>query len=105
MDLIVRRPHFSEEHLLKSKQTNPNSPPLFMQKETPLNKLLPRSHPIQTFRFPEYQSPVTFNIDPIPDPVKPVMALSLVTQTQVEKPKEYGMNKLTPFTGNQTKIR
>jgi hypothetical protein len=30
---------------------------------------------------------------------------SVVAQTQVEKPKEYRMNKPTPFTGDQTKIR
>jgi hypothetical protein len=60
--------------------------------------------PYQTFGFPEYQSPVTFNVAPIPVPSVPVMATS-TAQTQVEKPKEYGMNKPTPFTGDQTKIR
>jgi hypothetical protein len=33
------------------------------------------------------------------------MATMSATQTQVEKPKEYGMNKPTLFTGDQTKIR
>jgi hypothetical protein len=30
---------------------------------------------------------------------------SVVAQTQVEKPKEYSMNKPTPFTSDRTKIR
>jgi hypothetical protein len=35
------------------------------------------------------------------------MTSILMTQTQVvaDKAKEYGMNKLTPFTGDRTKIR
>jgi hypothetical protein len=57
-------------------------------------------HPYQSFVFGDYQSPVNFNI--VPDPVGPIMTNSPVIQTQVvaDKAKEYGMNKLTPFTGN-----
>jgi hypothetical protein len=35
------------------------------------------------------------------------MTNPLIVQTQVvaDRAKEYGMNKLTPFTGNQMKIR
>jgi hypothetical protein len=35
------------------------------------------------------------------------MTSILMVQTQVvaDKAKEYGMNKLTPFTGNRTKVR
>jgi hypothetical protein len=33
------------------------------------------------------------------------MAMSIVAQTQVEKPKEYGINKPTLFTSDRTKIR
>jgi hypothetical protein len=60
------------------------------------------STPYQTFGFPKYQSPVTFNITPIPVPTVPVMA---TTQVVAEKPKEYGMNKPMPFTSDRTKIR
>jgi hypothetical protein len=57
------------------------------------------------FVFKDYQSPVTFDIKP--NPVGPIMTSILMAQTQVvaDKAKEYGMNKPTPFTGNQTKIR
>jgi hypothetical protein len=60
----------------------------------------------RTFGFLEYQSPLTFDV--APDPVRPIMVSSfLMSQAQVitKKPKEYGMNKSTPFTGDQTKIR
>jgi hypothetical protein len=55
------------------------------------------------FVFKDYQSPVTFDIKP--NPVGPIMPSIPMAQTQVvaDKAKEYGMNKLTPFTGNQTK--
>jgi hypothetical protein len=57
------------------------------------------------FVFKDYQSPVTFDIKP--NPVGPIMTSILMAQTQVvaDKAKEYGMNKPTPFTGDQTKIR
>jgi hypothetical protein len=57
-------------------------------------------HPYQSFIFGDYQFPVNFDI--VPDPVGPIMISLLVIQTQVvaNKAKEYGMSKLTPFTGN-----
>jgi hypothetical protein len=62
-------------------------------------------HPYQLFVFKDYQSPVTFNIKP--NPVRPIMMSIPMVQTQVvaNKAKKYGMNKPTPFTGNQMKIR
>jgi hypothetical protein len=75
----------------------------FYAEQNPLEQV--SSTPYQTFGFPKYQSPITFDIALIPDLIKSVMAPSLVTQTQTEKPKEYGMNKPTPFTGDRTKIR
>jgi hypothetical protein len=62
-------------------------------------------HPYQSFVFGDYQSPVTFDIKP--DPVGPIMTDPPVIQTQVvaNKAKEYRMNKPTPFTGDQMKIR
>jgi hypothetical protein len=62
-------------------------------------------HLYQSFVFKDYQSPVTFNIKP--NPVGPIMTSILMAQTQVvaDKAKEYGINKLAPFTGNRTKIR
>jgi hypothetical protein len=55
--------------------------------------------------FKDYQSPVTFNIKP--NPIGPIMTSIPMVQTQVvaDKAKEYDMNKLTPFTGDWTKIR
>jgi hypothetical protein len=52
------------------------------------------------FVLKDYQSPVTFDIKP--NPVGPIMTSILMAQTQVvaDKAKEYGMNKLTPFTGD-----
>jgi hypothetical protein len=52
------------------------------------------------FVFKDYQSPVTFDIEP--NPVGPIMATIPTAQTQVvaDKAKEYGMNKPTPFTGD-----
>jgi hypothetical protein len=73
----------------------------FYMEQNPLEQALPT--PYQSFGFPEYQSLVTFDITPIPNLTRPVMASSfLATQTQVvaEKPKEYGMNKPMPFTGD-----
>jgi hypothetical protein len=70
----------------------------FYMERNPLEQAPPT--PYQTFGFPEYQSPVTFDVAPIPIPAVPVMATSVAALTQVEKPKEYGMNKLTPFTGD-----
>jgi hypothetical protein len=57
------------------------------------------------FVFKDYQSPVNFDIKP--NPVGPIMTSISMAQTQVvaNKAKEYGMNKPTPFTGDQTKIR
>jgi hypothetical protein len=57
------------------------------------------------FVFKDYQSPVTFDIKP--NPVGPIMTSIPMAQTQVvaDKAKKYGMNKPTPFTGDQTKIR
>jgi hypothetical protein len=62
-------------------------------------------HPYQSFVFKDYQFPVDFDIKP--NPVGPIMATIPMAQTQVvaDKAKEYGMNKLTPFTGDRTKIR
>jgi hypothetical protein len=52
------------------------------------------------FVFKDYQSPVTFNIKP--NPARPIMTSIPMAQTQVvaDKAKEYGMNKLTPSTGD-----
>jgi hypothetical protein len=58
------------------------------------------------FVFKDYQSPVTFDIKP--NPVGPIMTSILMAQTQnvvADKAKEYGMNKLMPFTGDRMKIR
>jgi hypothetical protein len=57
------------------------------------------------FVVKNYQSPVTFNIKQ--NPVGLIMTSIPMAQAQVvaNKAKEYGMNKLTLFTGDQTKIR
>jgi hypothetical protein len=70
----------------------------FYTERNPLEQATPS--PYQTFGFSEYQSPVTFDTAPIPVPSIPVMVTTSVTQTQVEKSKEYGMNKPTLFTGD-----
>jgi hypothetical protein len=72
----------------------------FYVEQNPLKQATPS--PYQMFGFPEYQSPVAFDVAPIPVPAVPVMA---TTQVVTEKPKEYRMNKPTLFTGDQTKIR
>jgi hypothetical protein len=74
----------------------------FYTERNPLEQATPT--PYQSFGFPEYQSLVTFDVTPIPIPTKPVMAI-MQTQAAIKKPREYGMNKPTPFTSNQTKIR
>jgi hypothetical protein len=96
-NLEAKRICYSEEHLLN--KMNQNSLPLFMQNKTQKTK----HSPTPTSHL--YQYPVTFNIKP--DPVGPIMTNPPVLQTQVvaDKAKEYGMNKPTPFTGNQMKIR
>jgi hypothetical protein len=75
----------------------------FYTEKNPTDQAQP--HPYQSFVFGDYQSPVTFNIKP--NPVGPIMMNPPVIQTQVvaDKAKEYGMNELMPFTGDQTKIR
>jgi hypothetical protein len=75
----------------------------FYAEQNPAEQAQP--HCYQSFVFKDYQSPVTFDIKP--NPIGPIMMSIPVTQTQVvaNKAKEYRMNKPTPFTGNQTKIR
>jgi hypothetical protein len=70
----------------------------FYTEQNPTDQAQP--HPYQSFIFKDYQSPVTFDIKP--DPIGPIMTSILMAKTQViaDKAKEYGMNKLTPFTGD-----
>jgi hypothetical protein len=84
-------------------QDEPEFSASFYAERNPADQAQP--HPYQSFVFRDYQSPVTFDIKP--NPVGPIMTNLPVIQTQVvaDKAKEYGMNKLTPFTGDQTKIR
>jgi hypothetical protein len=84
-------------------QDEPELSASFYAEQNPADQAQP--HPYQLFVFEDYQSPVTFDIKP--NPVGPIMMNPPVIQTQIvaDKAKEYGMNKLTPFTGNQTKIR
>jgi hypothetical protein len=85
------------------KQDEPELSASFYAEQNPTKQAQP--HPYQSFVLKDYQSPVTFNIKP--NPVGPIKTSILMAQTQVvaDKAKEYGMNKLTPFTGNRTKIR
>jgi hypothetical protein len=84
-------------------QDEPELSASFYAERNPAEQAQP--HPYQSFVFKDYQSPVTFNIKP--NPVRPIMTSISMMQTQVvaDKAKEYGMNKLTPFTGDRTKIR
>jgi hypothetical protein len=70
----------------------------FYAEQNPAEQAQP--HPYQSFVFKDYQSPVTFDIKP--NPVGPIMMSILMAQTQVvaDKAKEYGLNELTPFTGD-----
>jgi hypothetical protein len=85
------------------KQDKPEFSASFYAEQNPAEQAQP--HPYQSFVFKDYQFPVTFDIKP--NPVGPIMMSIPMAQTQVvaDKAKEYGMNKLTPFTGDQTKIR
>jgi hypothetical protein len=84
-------------------QDEPELSGSFYAEKNPADQAQP--HPYQLFVFGDYQSPVTFDIKP--DPIGPIMTSILMAQTQVvtDKAKEYGINKPTPFTDNQTKIR
>jgi hypothetical protein len=84
-------------------QDEPELSASFYAERNPAEQAQP--HPYQSFVFKDYQSPVTFNIKP--NPIGPIMMSIPMMQTQVvaDKAKEYGMNKLTPFTGDRTKIR
>jgi hypothetical protein len=75
----------------------------FYTEQNPTEQAQP--HPYQSVVFGDYQAPVTFDIKP--DPVEAIMTSIPMAQTQVvaDKTKEYRMNKPTPFTGDQTKIR
>jgi hypothetical protein len=99
-NLKAKRIHYSEEHPLN--KTNQSFLPLYTE-QNPAEQAQP--HPYQSFVFKDYQSPVTFDIKP--NPIRPIMMSIPMAQTQVvaDKAKEYRMNKLTPFTGDQTKIR
>jgi hypothetical protein len=69
----------------------------FYTEQNPADQAQP--HPYQLFVFKDYQSSVTFDIKP--DPVGPIITNPVIqTQVVANKVKEYGMNKLTPFTGN-----
>jgi Domain of unknown function (DUF4939) len=84
-------------------QDEPELSASFYAEQNPTEQAQPHSY--QLFVFKDYQSPVTFDIKP--NPVGPIMTSILMAQTQVvaNKAKEYGINKPTPFTGDQTKIR
>jgi hypothetical protein len=84
------------------KQDKPDLSASFYAEQNPADQAQP--HPYQSFIFKGYQSPVTFDIKP--DPVRPIMTSILMAQTQVvaDKAKEYGINKLTPFIGDQIEI-
>jgi Zinc knuckle len=84
-------------------QDEPELSASFYTKGNPADQAQP--HPYQSFVFGDYQSPVTFDIKP--DPIGPIMTNPPFIQTQAvaDKAKKYGMNKLTPFIGNWTKIR
>jgi hypothetical protein len=84
-------------------QDKPELSASFYAEQNPADQAQP--HPYQSFVFGDYQFPVTFDIKP--DSIGPIMTNPLVIQTQVvaNKAKEYGMNRPTPFTGDQTKIR
>jgi hypothetical protein len=84
-------------------QDKPELSASFYTERNPAEQAQP--HPYQSFVFKDYQSPITFDIKP--NPVRPNMTSILMAQTQVvtDKAKEYSMNKPTPFTGDQTKIR
>jgi hypothetical protein len=84
-------------------QDKPKLSASFYTERNPADQAQP--HPYQSFVFGDYQFPVTFDIKP--DPIGPIIMNPPVIQTQVvaNKFKKYGMNKLTPFTGNRTKIR
>jgi hypothetical protein len=97
----------SEKNLLFGgtpiEQDEPELSASFYAEWTPAEQAQP--HPFQSFVFKDYQSPVTSDIKP--NSIGPIMTSIMMVQTQVvaDKAKEYGMNKLTPFTGDQTKIR
>jgi hypothetical protein len=84
-------------------QDEPKLSASFHTEQNPAEQAQP--HPYQSFVFKDYQSAVNF--DTKPNPVEPMMATIPMAQTQVvaDKAKEYSMNKPTPFTGDQTKIR
>jgi hypothetical protein len=85
------------------KQDEPELSAFFYAEQNPADQAQP--HPYQSFVFRDYQSPITLDIKP--DPIGPIMTNPPAMQTQVvaDKAKEYRMNKLTPFTGDQTRIR
>jgi hypothetical protein len=84
-------------------QDEPELSASFYTEQNPAEQAQP--HPYQSFVFKDYQSPVTFDIKP--NPIGPIMTSIPMAQTQVvaDKANKYRMNKLTPFTGDQTKIR
>jgi hypothetical protein len=79
-------------------QDKPELSASFYAEQNPAEQAQP--HTYQLFVFKDYQSPVTFDIKQ--NPVGPIMTSILMAQTQVvaNKAKEYGMNKLMPFTGD-----
>jgi hypothetical protein len=84
-------------------QDEPELSASFYAEQNPTEQAQP--HLYQSFVFKDYQSPVNFDIKP--NPIGPIMTSIPMAQTQVvaDKAKEYGMNKPTPFTGDQTNIR
>jgi hypothetical protein len=92
----------SEKNLLFGgtpiEQDEPELSASFYAEQNPAEQAQP--HPYQSFVFKDYQSPVTFDIKP--NPVGPIMTSTPMAQTQVvaDKAKEYGIKKLTPFTGD-----
>jgi hypothetical protein len=67
------------------------------------------TNPYQPLSFDNYQQPPPVEL--ARNPVGPITmsafqpAQPSFGQTQIEKPKEFGINKPTPFTGDRTKVK
>ena len=75
----------------------------FYMEQNPADQAPP--HPFQPFSLNKYQSPSPLKLPT--DPIRPITMTSYMNPAPQNSThaQEYGLNKPTPFSGNQTKVK
>ena len=87
------------ERIIKDQE--PELSASFCAEQNPADQASP--HPFQPFSLKEYRTPSPLQL-PI-DPVEPMTSHMNPAPQKNTHTKEYGLNKLTPFSSDQTKVK